>query len=215
MEIYENIGMSTDNIDQDIAVKTCNWLNKVLDRNMHPVFMNNPIDTWVAVLLISNCSIEDIKSQIEISDIILNPVNTILENNKHILDDVKTIKRNIDNRISKPVISVIKEQDWGCSLNRHISSVGRQVDSKTWNHVERQFNNQIDNKIADFVFPQFVSDCMLTVPILDIIGIDDNLFDFYNDLKCFLELDIVYPLEEYCIFCNRKDKIISTMWDTD
>jgi len=50
---YTKIGLSTEPIDREAAATTCEWLNKLLDRNMTPVFAKGPLEAWRIVCDVS------------------------------------------------------------------------------------------------------------------------------------------------------------------
>ena len=199
LKIYKDkwlaIGLSTDRIDRKSAAENFNLFNeKVLKGKKNPtiVFMDSPLTTWLALLLI----------------------------NKYI-GKGKNMSR-VWSKVWLQVGSQVESQVWSKVDSRVQSRVGSQVwskvDSRVQSRVQSQVESQVGSRVRSQVWSQFGS---FIYPYLggqfdsghfshyDFLNKELNI-KFVKEWELYLntsKVSLIYPLEDFCIISEKPTSI--------
>ena len=180
VEKWLKIGLSTERLDKKVISEYVPKLQKFLNRknNLSIIIMNNPFYTWLAILLVENQVGKQVRSQVE---------------------------NQIENQVRSQVENQVRNQVW--------NQVENQVRNQVWKQVENQVENQVGKQVENFIWPyldgNFASGYFSFNDYMfeNVLKIKHEYQEFWEIYKMSSQFSLIYPLENFIVFCEKPIKI--------
>ena len=203
-------------------------LQKFLNRknNLSIIIMNNPFYTWLAILLVENQVGKQVRSQVE--NQIENQVRSQVENQignqvrnqvwKQVRSQVRSqVENQVENQVRSQVENQIENQVWNQVRNQVRNQVWNQVENQVrnqvWKQVENQVENQVGKQVENFIWPyldgNFASGYFSFNDYMfeNVLKIKHEYQEFWEIYKMSSQFSLIYPLENFIVFCEKPIKI--------